>query len=162
MLNISLPDDYSIFHNVLLTRENGRNTTSHEIDYVIVNQSGDVLVIEQKNGALIETKQGLIRRNGGREINVDKQLQDALHTVRNNFESTTGNNKQLNVGYLLYCPDFKILDINTTGIDNRRCVDATNKDALSSRIEELLTPSNQSDIKWRDIVLDFFSQRNDT
>ena len=159
MLKISLSDDYTLFHNVQLTRDNGRHTISCEIDHVIVNQSGEVLIIEQKNGALYGTAQGLVKRdNNGSETNLVNQLQSAVHTVRNCFKTATDNNKQLIVNYLLYCPDYKVLNINNTGIDSLRYIDATNKDLLSARVDELLTPGNQSNNEWRNIVIDFFSQ----
>ena len=160
ILKKGLSDDYTVFHSVHWTRENERYTVFGEIDFVIVNQSGNVLIIEQKNGALDETVHGLVKRYyGGNEKNVVQQIHRSLDNIRNKFKAPAGNKNKLNVDYLIYCPDYKVLDINAAGVDNLRCVDATNKKSLSANIHELLTPGNISDKEWRDIVLNFFSQR---
>ena len=160
MLKKGLSDDYTVFHSVHWTRENERYTVFGEIDFVIVNQSGNVLVIEQKNGALDETVHGLVKRYyGGNEKNVVQQIHRSLDNIRNKFKAPAGNRNKLNVDYLIYCPDYKVLDINAAGVDNLRCVDATTKKDLTGHIDELLTPGNTSDKEWRDIVINFFSQR---
>jgi hypothetical protein len=58
MLRASLPNAYTVFHGVHWTREYRGWTHFGEIDFVVLNQSGDVLFIEQKNGVLDETAAG--------------------------------------------------------------------------------------------------------
>ena len=52
MLQGNLADDYTVFHGVHWSPEHDCYTVFGEIDFVVVNRSGDVLVIEQKNGPL--------------------------------------------------------------------------------------------------------------
>ncbi len=63
-LRDDLSDDYSIYHSVHWSKANRQNTAFGEIDFVIVNKSGHILVVEQKNGPLNETPQGLEKSYG--------------------------------------------------------------------------------------------------
>lgn len=70
MLRSRLPDDYAIFHSVHWTREYQGDTVYGEIDFAVVNRSGQVLIIEQKNGTLEEREAGLVARYPDGEKNV--------------------------------------------------------------------------------------------
>ena len=59
VLRDGLPDDYLIYHSVHWNKSDPRRITFGEVDFVVVNTAGEVMVIEQKNGALHETEQGL-------------------------------------------------------------------------------------------------------
>ena len=59
VLKDKLPNDYAVFHGVHWSREYQSWTVYGEIDFVIVNKAGHVLAIEQKNGPMVETDQGL-------------------------------------------------------------------------------------------------------
>ena len=56
ILKKELPNDYTVFHGVHWTREYKGWTHFGEIDFVILNCSGDLLFVEQKNGALRENE----------------------------------------------------------------------------------------------------------
>jgi hypothetical protein len=60
----ALPDDYSIFHSVHWMAGDPRRFRFGEADFLIVNQSGEVLVREQENGARVESGAGLAKREG--------------------------------------------------------------------------------------------------
>jgi len=56
-----LPDEYTVFHGVHWTRQYQGTTLYGESDFVVLNPAGRVLFIEQKNGSLRETKEGLFK-----------------------------------------------------------------------------------------------------
>jgi len=58
-LRDGLPKSYRVYHSVHWSRSNPQRTAFGEVDFVIVSPAGHVLVIEQKNGPLEETPQGL-------------------------------------------------------------------------------------------------------
>ena len=59
---------FTVYHGVHWTRTRANGAAFGEIDFVVVNRAGDVLVIEQKNGSLIETGNDLRKEVcGGRE-----------------------------------------------------------------------------------------------
>ena len=60
-LQAKLPAAYTVFHGVHWSREYKSDIKFGELDFVVVNQGGKVLVIEQKNGQLEETANGLVK-----------------------------------------------------------------------------------------------------
>ena len=128
-----------------------------EIDFVIINKSGDILFIEQKNGGLDETSSGLVKKYDKNEKNVIEQIHRSIDNVRDKFSWQNGKKQGLNIDNLIYCPDYKVRNINAPGVDKSRVVDATTKDELAGRIEKILTPGASNEA-WRDKVFDFFCQ----
>jgi len=63
-LAAALPDAYTIFHGVRWANESDRATPVGELDFVVVNQGGAVLLVEQKAGKLSETESGLVKVYG--------------------------------------------------------------------------------------------------
>src|SRR5690242_14127783 len=84
-LQTDLPGDYVIFHGVHWSREYRGYTVFGESDFVIVNRSGSVLLVEQKNGALDETPSGLVKHYDTGPKSVNDQVRRALEMVREKF-----------------------------------------------------------------------------
>lgn len=61
-LKKDLLQEFAVFHDGHWSRSHKGYTVFDEIDFVVVNRSGDVLVIEQQNGPVEETKAGLVKR----------------------------------------------------------------------------------------------------
>ncbi len=57
----ALPDDYTVYHAVHWTNIDHHHAIYGDIDFAIVNRSGDLLIIEQKSGILTETEDGLAK-----------------------------------------------------------------------------------------------------
>ena len=74
-LKVGLPADYSIYHSVHWSRAYEKNTTFGEIDFIVMNNTGKVLVIEQKNGPLEETPNGLEKSYGLKKKVISDQIQ---------------------------------------------------------------------------------------
>lgn len=161
MLKAELPNDFTIFHGVHWSREYEAWTHFGEIDFVVLNRSGEVLFIEQKNGNLEETDAGLVKRYGTDEKNVAQQIHRSIDKVRQKFNWQNGKNRSLTVDYLIYCPDYQVKQINAAGLNAERIVDASAKDGLSKRILSLLGPGEESHDGWYETVEDFFYQTFD-
>jgi hypothetical protein len=73
-LQNSLPSAYTVFHSVHWSRDAAYKTAFGEADFIVVNKSGDVVVIEQKSGALDESADGLIKRYSDGQKNVAVQI----------------------------------------------------------------------------------------
>jgi hypothetical protein len=58
-LKDALSNDYTVFHGIHWTREYEAWTHFGEIDFIVLNRAGAVLLIEPKNGALAESESGL-------------------------------------------------------------------------------------------------------
>ena len=49
-LRTGLPATYTVFHSIHWARDAAYRTVFGEVDFIIVNKAGDVVVIEQKSG----------------------------------------------------------------------------------------------------------------
>lgn len=155
-----LPSDYMVFHGVHWSREYKSNTAYGEIDLVVVNRSGECLVIEQKNGSLIETQSGLVKRYGRTEKSVPEQIHRSIDNIRDKYKRLHGRQAGLRIDYLLYCPDYRVKNINAAGLDQSRIVDGGSAADLPGRVRELLGPGMENDPEGEK-VLAFFRQSFD-
>ncbi|MCY4217832.1 MAG: NERD domain-containing protein [Gammaproteobacteria bacterium] len=158
MLGDELPDDYTVFHGVHWSLEYQKWTHFGEIDFVILNQSGKVLVIEQKNGPLEETKDGLVKRYTTQEKNPVQQLNRSINKVQDKFKKANPQHSRIEIDYLVYCPDYKVKDANAAGVGKNRIVDANSKNILAKKIEKILGKGEKSTDGQYERVRKFFSQ----
>jgi hypothetical protein len=112
-LRNELPPAYTVFHSVDWTRDTAYRITFGEADFIIVNQSGDTVVIEQKSGALEESSSGLIKRYADGQKNVTTQIHRTLDGLREQFKRQSGHD--LSLDYLIYCPDHRVRDLQCRG-----------------------------------------------
>jgi hypothetical protein len=152
-----LPDDYTVFHGVHWSREYAAAVVFGELDFVVVNRSSRVLVIEQKNGALEETPGGLAKRYPGQVKLVGDQVRRSLEGIREKFK-WQHHGCTLDLDYLVYCPDHRCREVNAAALDPSRIVDAACRERLCARIEDILGPGTPEDPKWEETVLGFFCQ----
>jgi len=145
-LRDGLSVDFRVYHSVHWSRANTKYTVFGEIDFVIVNKAGHVLAIEQKNGPLEETNQGLEKhyRSGKKKL-VHSQIQTSLGIIRDKCKGATHPGAALNIEYIIYCPDHKVVDINAAGVDMSRTVDAASMKSLPDKVMQLLRTNNDDD-----------------
>ena len=134
-----LPDDYTVYHAVHWTTVERGFSVYGEIDFVIVNRHGDVLLVEQKTGFFEEGGDGLLKRERGRIRNVPVQIARTVSTLRDKLARRPGC-ESIRVEYLLYCPDYTVRRIETAGLSADRLVDASRRDRLVPVIREVLPP----------------------
>ncbi len=158
MLGDELPDDYTVFHGVHWSLEYKKWTHFGEIDFVVVNRSGKVLVIEQKNGHLEETKDGLFKRYGDQEKNPVQQLHRSINKVQEKFKKSNPQHSRIDIDYLVYCPDYKVKNANAAGVGKSRIVDANSKKLLAKKIQGILGLGENSTDGQYERVRDFFAQ----
>ncbi|SDX21426.1 NERD domain-containing protein [Thiocapsa roseopersicina] len=157
LLKAQLGPDYAVFHGVHWSFSQGQVTRFGEIDFILVNRAGAVLCIEQKNGVLNETPDGLVKVYCQRRKSVGAQIHRALDQVRDKFQWQHGSASPLDLDYLLYCPDYRVRNLNAAGLDQSRILDAAATDGLARRIERILGPG-EPDPARRTLVEDFFCQ----
>jgi hypothetical protein len=154
-LRNELPAAYAVFHSVDWTRDSAYRIAFGEADFIIVNQSGDTVVIEQKFGTLEESPSGLIKRYADGRKNVAIQIHRTIDGLREQFKRQSGHD--LNLDYLIYCPDHRVRDLNAAGLTASRIVDASDADRLPARIVSILPQGTPSDFAGR--VLRFFENK---
>ncbi len=158
ILKAGLPNDYTVFHGVHWTREYQGWTHFGEIDFVVLNRSGDLLFIEQKNGALSEAHGGLFKHYQDASKSPVDQVHRSIDKVREKFQWQHGKQRFLDVDYLVYLPDYRVQNVNAAGLDASRVFDVQQTDSLPERIKQLLGPRVDNDDGWRQQVHDFFCQ----
>ena len=144
---------FTVYHGVHWTRTRATGTAFGEIDFVVVNRAGDVLVIEQKNGPLIETGNDLRKRYAEGEKSAIGQLHRNIDRVRDGFRAH--NRRSLKrVELLLHCPDHRVVRLNAAGLDRERIVDARRRHELPAIIEGILGAGEED--PFAAMVHDFF------
>jgi len=147
-LRDGLDDDFRVYHGVHWSRANAKNTAFGEIDFVVVNKAGHILAIEQKNGPIVETDRGLEKHyRSGKKSLVHSQVQRNIGIIRDKFKNATHPGNNLNIDYIILCPDHRVVDVNAAGIDMSRTVDAAALQHLPNRVAKLLNPKGAADEK---------------
>jgi hypothetical protein len=138
-LQLRLSDAYTIFHSTHLAWVENAKVLSREADFLIVNRAGKVLMIEQKGGPLDETPGGLKKSYDGVQKSVPAQCNDIVNRLREKFRETHGQTAKLDIGFLLYCPDYIVRSAGAAGIDPKQIVDARRKHQLPNIIKSFLS-----------------------
>ena len=133
----ALSDAYTVYHAVHWTQLEHGFSVYGEIDFVVVNAAGDLLLIEQKSGFLIETPEGLVKRYAEKEKRVPMQLARTVAALRGKLHARPGC-QNAHVDYLLFCPDYTVRQVETAGIAPQRIVDARRKAQLAAIIQGIL------------------------
>jgi hypothetical protein len=141
-LQTELPSAYTVFHGIHWSREYRNGIKLGELDFVVVNQAGKVLVIEQKNGRLEETEHGLVKvySNRAKPKPIADQVRRNLNGVREKFKAAQHQQADLQLDYVIYCPDHRVANLNAAALDASRIVDAESRGRLAERVGALLEP----------------------
>ena len=146
-LEKALPDDLSIFYSLSWAFEDGRRLHSREVDFIIANRRGQCLLIEQKLGKLDETPHGLQKSYGDSQKDVVQQITDSIDGLKANYRSCNSDTPPLKIGYLLYCPDHKIIDANAAGLVPDCIIDARRRQSFPKEIAKRLSDGSKD---WTD------------
>lgn len=143
LLRRGLPNDYTVYHGVHWSLSTASRAMFGEADFVVVNRSGQTVIVEQKAGALEETDAGLAKRYGGMAPKlVASQIGRNQDAFRQQYARQTGGT--LDLDYLFYCPDHRLRAPVGAGLSVDRIVDAAEAAALPDRIRGLIGPGTAS------------------
>jgi hypothetical protein len=136
-LKQGLPDAYTLFHSVDWMRPTEVGAAHGEIDVAVVNQAGNLLLIEVKGGQVDFKPQGIFKTyRGGQVRNVANQVGLQYGSIRKRL-----NEMQLHVvvHQLLVLPHMNV-EGETAQWPRERIVDAAQYPHLATQIKELLGP----------------------
>ena len=77
-LRDNLPREWTVFHSVHWSGRRGDRNRFGEIDFVVMAPSGKVVVIEQKNGALCERGDRLVKIYGSSGYEQEKDVHQQI------------------------------------------------------------------------------------
>ena len=153
-LERGLSNAYTLFHSVDWSRGTGAQEQHGEIDIVVVNLSGDVLLIEVKAGNVEFRVEGIFKTYAGQAKNVSAQIGLQYGALRSRLQSAQ---LPVQVHHLLMLPNMRVQS-ETVQWPRERIVDSTDMDNVVSRITELLGPGLASE-ELQARVLAFFENR---
>lgn len=143
-LSSALPDDYTVYHGIHWSTLDRGHAVFGEIDFVVVNRAGDLLLIEQKLGFLGETAEGLVKEYPGKSKSVPVQMARSRDAVLTKLRQRNGAS-HVHVESLLFCPHYAIKSPLTAGIVPERIVDSKRKDQLAAIIQQVLPIGDEMD-----------------
>ena len=141
LLARALPDGYSVYHAVHWSTLERGQAVFGEIDFVVVNRAGDLLLIEQKSGFLEEGPDGLLKRQGERKLHLPLHLSRNRTTLQAKLALRPGA-QGVRVDSLFYCPDYTVRQPQVAGIAPERIVDGPRKDQLAQIVADILPPGD--------------------
>jgi hypothetical protein len=114
---------------------------------------GSVVTLKEKED------EGLVKWYPGKNKNIVDQIRRSMENIQDKYTRINGVNNRLNLEYMLFCPDYKVKNLNAAGLDPKRIVDAPDKNILAKRVMQIL-PANTKlwDDRWN-LVNGFFSQQ---
>ena len=145
LLASALPDAYTIYHAVHWTNVERGYSVYGEIDFVVVNRSGALLLIEQKSGFLEEGPDGLVKRYQERSKSVPMQMARNVAALQAKLHARPGC-ENVPIDYLLYCPDYTVRKLPSAGIVPERIVDASDAERLAARVHGILPPGEPAEV----------------
>ena len=143
LLADALSDAYTVYHAVHWTRLEHGYSVYGEIDFVVVNQAGALLLIEQKSGFLEEGEDGLKKRYAEKTKSVPIQMARSVAALQTKLYARPGC-RDVHLESLLYCPDYQVKQMETAGLAPERIVDALRRDQLAQIIRQILPPGEVS------------------
>lgn len=135
-LEQGLSDAYTLFHSVDWSRGIGMQEQHGEVDIVVINQAGDVLLIEVKSGKVEFTPEGIFKTYGSQVKNITRQIGLQYGALKSRLEDA-GFAVRLN--HLLVLPHLKVLS-ETAQWPRERVVDSDDIEKIVSRISQSLGP----------------------
>ena len=136
-LERELPARYQVWHGVHWARAEGRHTLFGEIDFVVSAGGPRLLLIQQHAGILEETPHGLARAYSAAGHSLASALAHDAEQLRARLHAFL-KGEALEVDTLLYCPDYRVRQPGSAGLDPARIVDATRRAELPAIIQRLL------------------------
>lgn len=144
-LQQSMPDGYEIFHSVDWHSLHAGHDCHGEIDLVVMNRAGALLLVEVKAGEVSVRDGGVFKSYGQHTRKIDAQLKVQYAAMRSLLKHAGIETAVLNC---LVLPDFKVGKNDIVAIPRERIFDADDYDYLASHLQQLLpqqAPDNKAD-----------------
>lgn len=135
-LKQALPDAYTLFHSVDWMRPQEGGTARGEIDIAVLNQAGDLLLIEVKGGEVQFTGKGIFKRYDQGVRNVASQVSLQYGSIRGRLKDLHLN---VAVHQLLVLPHMRV-EGESAQWPRDRIVDSDEYPDLPHHIARLLGP----------------------
>lgn len=133
-LGAGLSEGFAVFHSVDWSIGSAAAERHGEIDVVVANQAGDLLLIEVKAGGVEFRPEGIFKRYGQQNRDVTAQVRLQYGALRSRLERA---GLSVRLHHLLVLPDVKVKS-ETVQWPRERIVDCDELDHLVGRVMEQL------------------------
>lgn len=154
-LATGLSERYTLFHSVDWTVANGHHDSHGELDIVVVNDAGDIALLEVKAGELTAESTGLTKRYGGESKLVSQQAEWQFGSILHRLKREGLDVRLL---HLLVLPHQQVADLGSVAYPRERIADATDCADLPGYIQHRLG-SGRPDPELKARVLAFLHNR---
>lgn len=133
-LGEGLPDGFHVFHSVEWSRGAGSDERHGEVDVVVVNPAGDLMLVEVKAGHVEFRGDGLFKRYGRENKDVTRQIKGQYGGMRARLDDARLG---VTLQSLLVLPDLQVASV-TAAWPRERIVDGDELDTLPRRVLQSL------------------------
>lgn len=142
-----LPDTFELFHSVDWTQVQPSADRHGEIDIIVLNQSGDLALLEVKAGELKFSDQGMFKEYSGNLRNVGKQVQWQFNGIQQRLRAA---GLDVRLMHFLVLPDASVAtEAATIGFPRERLLDSSDCQNLAGMILSRLGSGQPGDLKGR-------------
>ena len=154
-LAVDLPDTFQLFHSVDWAQASPTGDSHGEIDVIVVNQSGDVALLEIKAGEVQFTPQGMVKQYGQDTHNVTSQVRWQFNGIQHRLREAR---LDVRLQHFLVLPDVNVgTEAATIGFPRDRLLDHADCQALGQVILSRLGSGQPAPV--RDKVCAFLLDR---
>lgn len=155
MLQRDLPSYYTVFHSINWASIKGKKTQFGEIDFIVLNAVGELVLIEQKNGQLSEVGGDIVKNygDGGQKgKSVFNQLTRSRTQVQERWSGINGRFGALTLYPIVYLPDYHVRSINSLSTERGHVIDASEKNRLAKKIKDILGDPKADTDKYNQVL----------
>jgi len=153
-LERGLSGAYTLFHSVDWAQSKGGRERRGEVDIVVVNQSGDVLLMEVKSGGVEFRSDGIFKTYSDGPKSVTAQISQQIEVIRSRLRDA---GLVVRSRHLLVLPDVKVQS-ETAQWPREQIVDSIEVDQIIPRVGSVLGVGlGGGDVSEQ--VLEFFENR---
>jgi hypothetical protein len=136
-----LPDAFAVFHSVEWSSGSADTERHGEVDVIVVNQAGDLLLLEVKSGGVEFRPDGIFKRYGRQTKDVTAQVRMQYAGLRSRLQQA---GLPVRLRHMLVLPDLQVQS-QTVQWPRERIVDCDDLEALVPRVIEQLGPGTLDD-----------------
>ena len=140
-LERGLSSAYTLFHSVDWTLLDGDREWHGEIDIVVLNQAGDLLLLEVKSGPVDISAAGIVKRYGAGTKDVAAQGRSQYNAVRSRLQQAQISAQ---LGHMLVLPGVQVQS-DSLNWPRERIIDSTDIDQVVTRVGSVLGPGVAND-----------------
>lgn len=142
----SLPDAYSLFHSIDWTITGETSDAHGEVDIIVMNAAGDLLLVEVKAGPVQIQADRILKQYSGTLKRVDQQIRFGFSCLKARLVNA---GLRVRLDSCLVLPDYRVGGQETASMPRSRILDVEEFDRLGERVQQILPPGEPTEVVGR-------------